>query len=181
MTMRPRDILDFWFAAGPDKWWARNDAFDAEIRRRFGETHRLAADDRLGAWADEPNGALALVVVLDQFSRNLYRNDHRAWINDGKALAVAREAIGRSYDFAFPATQRCWFYMPFMHAESLDAQRLCVEYMSTRCDYPEQLSSAEMHLGIIRRFGRFPHRNAVLGRRTTPEEQTFLDSGGFSG
>ncbi|HEX7776206.1 MAG TPA: DUF924 family protein [Parvibaculum sp.] len=177
----PREVLDFWFNAGPGKWWAKDDAFDADIRRRFGAAHGDAAAGRLDHWADVPEGALALVIVLDQFSRNLFRNDHRAFMQDAKALGMARNSIARGYDMAFPPEERRWFYMPFMHAENLEAQRLCVEFFATRCHFPDHLDSAETHMGIIRRFGRFPHRNAVLGRPSTPEEQSFLDAGGFAG
>jgi uncharacterized protein (DUF924 family) len=181
MTLRPREVLDFWFNAGPDKWWAKNEAFDSDVRRRFGAAHADAVAGRLDRWIDEPEGALALIVILDQFSRNLFRDDHRAWMQDPRALGVARAAVERGYDLAFPPGERCWFYMPFMHAEALDAQQLCVEYFATRCNDPEQLSSAETHFGIIRRFGRFPHRNAILGRPSTSEERSFLESGGFAG
>jgi uncharacterized protein (DUF924 family) len=181
MTIRPREIVDFWLAAGREKWWTKNDAFDAEVRRRFGALHAEACAGRHNGWCEAPEGSLALVIVLDQFSRNLYRADHRAWANDQKALAIARQAIERGHDLAFEPEARQWFYLPFMHAEALDAQRLCVQYIANRVGDPESVQFAELHLDIIRRFGRFPHRNALLGRVTTPEEQTFLDAGGFAG
>lgn len=177
----PREILDFWFAAGHEKWFSKDDAFDAEIRKRFGETHAAACAGGLDDWMKEARGALALLIVLDQFSRNLHRNDHRAWVNDPKALALAREAIRRRYDVEVPMTARQWFYLPFMHAEDAEAQRECLHYHATRLSDPEALHYAEEHAAIIRRFGRFPHRNAVLGRETTPEEQSYLDAGGFAG
>lgn len=180
MTVRPRDILDFWFAAGWDKWWSKDDAFDAEIRRRFGPAHAEACSGKLDEWIDNAQGALALVILLDQFSRNLHRNDHRAWAQDARALAIAQEAIRRRYDVEVPVMARCWFYMPFQHAEDLAVQTEGLPYFA-RLDDPEQMKYAEEHADIIRRFGRFPHRNAVLGRRTTPEEQSFLESGGFAG
>ena len=178
---RPRDVLDFWFGAGPEKWFAKEDAFDAEILRRFGDTHKAACEGRLDDWSRDAQGALALVIVLDQFSRNLHRDDHRAWLNDGKALALAREAIRRRFDVEVPETARRWFYLPFMHAEDTDAQRESLHYHATRLGDAEVMHYAEEHADIIRRFGRFPHRNAALGRETTPEEQTFLDAGGFAG
>ena len=179
--IRPRDVLDFWFNAGPDKWFDKNDAFDAEVRRRFGEAVKLAASGRYDEWAKEPESALALVILLDQFTRNIYRNDHRAWAADAKALALSREAIARRFDITLPEPARRWLYMPFMHAEDLAAQEEGLKYFAERLNDPETMKFAEIHADIIRRFGRFPHRNAVLGRVTTPEEQAFLDGGGFAG
>ena len=177
---RPRDILDFWFAAGWDKWWTHVPAFDDEIRRRFGEVFAAACEGRLDDWAGEPQGALALVIVLDQFSRNLYRNDHRAWMQDAKALGIAREAIRRRFDVEIPLTVRNWVYMPFMHSEDMAVQTEGLSYFA-RLDQPEVMKAAEEHADIIRRFGRFPHRNEVLGRVSTEAERDFLESGGFSG
>jgi uncharacterized protein (DUF924 family) len=179
-SVRPRDILDFWFAAGWDKWWSKNDAFDAEIKRRFGALHAEACAGELDDWARDAQGALALVILLDQFSRNLYRNDHRAWAQDGKALGLAREAIAHRFDVEVPVTARCWFYMPFEHSEDLAVQMEGLPHFA-RLEDAELLKFAELHADIIRRFGRFPHRNAVLGRRSTSEEESFLKEGGFAG
>jgi len=181
MKMRPRDVLDFWFAAGPEKWFAKDAGFDAEISRRFGALHAQASAGACDAWADEGQGALALIILLDQFSRNLYRDDHRAFLQDAHALHVTEQSIERRFDVETPVMARKWFYMPFMHSEDLDAQKRGLVYFQTRLDDPETLRFAEIHLDIIRRFGRFPHRNAVLGRVTTPAEQDFLDMGGFAG
>ena len=180
-TVRPRDVLDFWFAAGPEKWFTKSDAFDAEIRRLFGALHGAAAAGTHDGWANEPRGALALILVLDQFSRNLWRNDHRAFAQDARALALADESVRRRFDVETPQTARKWFYMPYMHSEDLAAQERGLVYFAERLDDPETMKFAVEHTDIIRRFGRFPHRNAVLGRRTTPEEQSFLDAGGFAG
>jgi len=178
---RPRDILDFWFAAGPLKWFAKDASFDAEIRKRFAETHGVASRGELDDWMKEAQGALALIIVLDQFSRNLYRDDHRAFLNDGKALALARDAISRRMDVEVPMTARQWFYLPFMHSEDMAAQEESLRYHATRLEDAEVLRFAEIHTDIIKRFGRFPHRNAVLGRVSTPEEESFLAEGGFAG
>lgn len=178
---RPREILDFWFGAGPEKWFAKDDAFDAEIGRRFAGTHAAACEGRLDDWARDAQGALALVIVLDQFSRNLHRGDHRAFSNDAKALGLAREAIRRRFDVEVPAVARQWFYLPFMHSEDMAVQEESLHFYATRLDDPVALRFAREHAEIIRRFGRFPHRNAVLGRQTTAEEQTYLDGGGFAG
>jgi uncharacterized protein (DUF924 family) len=179
-TVRPRDVLDFWFAAGWEKWWKRSDAFDDEIRQRFGKTYDEAVAGRLDQWMGEPQGALALIIVLDQFSRNLFREDHRAWAQDARALKLTREAIRRRFDVELPVAVRNWIYMPFMHSEVLAVQDEGLAYFA-RLDNPEVMKSAEEHADIIRRFGRFPHRNRVLGRASMPAEQGFLDSGGFSG
>lgn len=179
-NVRPRDILDFWFAAGWEKWWTKSDAFDADIRAKFGATYAEAVAGKLDDWISEPQGALALVIVLDQFSRNLHRNDHRAWTQDGKALALMREAIRRYHDVELPVTVRNWLYMPFMHSEDLAHQQEGLTYFA-RLDQPEVMKAAEEHIDIIRRFGRFPHRNAVLGRVSTPAEEEFLANGGFAG
>lgn len=179
--IRPRDVLDFWLGAGPEKWFSKRDDFDAEISRRFGETHRMASEGKLDAWANEAHGALALILVLDQFSRNLWRNDHRAYEQDAKALSLADEAIRRRFDVETPAAARKWFYMPYMHSEDLAAQERGLIYFAQRLDDPETMRHAIEHADIIRRFGRFPHRNDVLGRVTTPAERAFLDEGGFKG
>ncbi|MGV8997984.1 MAG: DUF924 family protein [Parvibaculaceae bacterium] len=177
---RPRDILDFWFAAGWDKWWTKSDAFDDEVRRRFGDTYAAACEGRLDDWLNEPQGALALVIVLDQFSRNLFRDNHRAWAQDAKALGVMREAIKRRFDVEVPVTARYWLYMPFMHSEDLSVQSEGLALFAS-VDNPEVMQFAELHADIIKRFGRFPHRNEVLGRPSTEVERDFLKSGGFSG
>lgn len=179
--IRPRDVLDFWFSAGPEKWFTKSDAFDAEIRNEFGDAVKAAAAGDYDDWAGEPESALALVILLDQFTRNIYRDDRRAWASDARALDIAREAIARRFDTILPEVARRWFYMPFMHAEDLAAQEEGLEYFAGRLNDPETMKFAEIHADIIRRFGRFPHRNAVLGRETTPEEQSFLDEGGFAG
>jgi|TARA_R110000824_G_scaffold118960_2_gene271443 uncharacterized protein (DUF924 family) len=179
-VVRPRDILDFWFAAGKEKWWSKSDAFDAEIRKLFGDSYHAGVAGKLDDWINEPQGALALILLLDQFSRNLYRNDHRAWEQDGKALAVAREAIARRFDVEIPLTARNWVYMPFMHSEDMAVQEESLGYFGRLGD-PEIMKFAEEHADIIRRFGRFPHRNEVLGRVSSEAERDFLASGGFKG
>lgn len=180
MNISPRDVLDFWFAAGWEKWWKKSSDFDSEIKLRFGDTYNEAVAGKLDLWVNESQGALALIIVLDQFSRNLFRKDHRAWMQDAKALGLAREAIHRCFDVELPATVRNWVYMPFMHSEDLVDQEEGLIYFS-RLNNPEVMKAAEEHVDIIRRFGRFPHRNAVLGRISTEAEQDFLNSGGFSG
>lgn len=176
----PLEILEFWWAAGPSKWWSKNDKFDAVIEARFAATYQAAIAGDLDAWSDSVEGSLALILVLDQFSRNLNRQSARAFEHDGKALALARQAIEKGYDRAFPEPACAFFYMPLMHAEDMDAQEQCVDHC--RINAPgDNYRAALEHMDIIRRFGRFPHRNAVLGRETTEAERRFLEAGGFKG
>lgn len=177
-----REVLEFWFAAkgvgSPRIEWFRKDAkFDAEIRRRFGELHARAAEGALNAWRASPEPMLALVIVLDQFSRNLYRNDARAYAQDEMARSCAAEAIQRGDDLGFIPVQRQFLYMPFEHSEALADQDYAVELMGSLENFDETAGLgawAEKHRDIIRRFGRFPHRNALLGRESTPDEAEFL-------
>ncbi len=175
----PQAVLAFWRAAGPDKWYDKDDAFDAEIRARFLSAYESAADGRL-AWDDTPEGALALVIVLDQFPRNMFRDSARAFAADPLARKIAARAIERGFDRRFAVPERGFFYLPFEHSEELADQERCVALNRASHD-ADAIKWAELHADIIRRFGRFPHRNKVLGRVTTPEEQAFLDGGGFAG
>lgn len=176
----PKEILDFWFLAGEGRWFKKDPAFDAEIRKRFTKAHVEASQGRYDGMATTAQGALALIILLDQFSRNLYRNDHRAFEQDPKALSIAIQVIERKQDVELPMVARSWIYMPFMHSEDLSVQKQGLVYFASRLDNPETLRFAELHADIIKRFGRFPHRNAVLGRRSSEAEQQFLDDGGFS-
>jgi uncharacterized protein (DUF924 family) len=172
-------VLDFWRAAGPDKWFNKDNAFDAAIRARFLSTYEAAAAGRL-AWDETPEGALALVIVLDQFPRNMFRNDARAYAADALAREVTSRAIARGFDRQAAPAERSFFYLPFEHSEDLADQERGIALNRASGDM-DALKWAELHADIIRRFGRFPHRNKVLGRVTTPEEQAFLDGGGFAG
>ncbi len=176
----PGDALAFWRAAGPAKWFVKDEAFDAEIRARYLAAHEAAAAGQLSAWEDTPDGAFALLLLLDQFPRNMFRNTPRAFATDAFARAVAERTIARGFDTQFAVPERRFFYLPLMHAEDLRAQERCVA-LCRACGDVEGLKYAEEHADIIRRFGRFPHRNAILGRATTAEERRFLDDGGFSG
>ena len=181
MAIRPREVIDFWMAAGPGVWFARSDDFDAEIRRQFGALHREVTDGGYSAWREFADGALALILILDQFSRNLFRDHPNAFRADAMALGLARHAVARGFDLELVEAERRWLYMPFMHAEDLAAQKEGLGYFSQRLNDPETLRFAEEHYDIIRRFGRFPHRNPVLGREMSPQEQSYLDAGGFRG
>ena len=174
------DVLAFWRAAGPKKWFTKNDAFDTEIAARFLPTYVAAAAGQLDGWEASADGTLALLLVLDQFPRNMFRSSARAFAADALARAVADRAIARSFDQEIKKAERSFFYLPFEHSEELADQERCVSLARATGD-ADMLKWAELHANIIRRFGRFPHRNAVLGRSTTAAEQEFLDSGGFSG
>ena len=185
----PTEVLDFWFGppevrgkARPE-WFRKDEKFDAEIRRRFVALHASAALGEREAWRAEPRSMLALVIVLDQFSRNLYRGDARAFAQDAHALACAREALARGDDAKLLPVERQFLYMPFEHSEDLADQDRAVELMHGLEAFEETrglIEWAERHRVIVRRFGRFPHRNAVLGRVSSGEEAGFLKEPGSS-
>jgi len=184
MAAQPQDILGFWTQAGPKKWFEKNHAFDEAIRLKYEPTHHKAARGDYDAWLESPEGALALVIVLDQFPRNLYRRSGHGYATDGKARAVARVAIAAGFDQEVAPELRYFFYLPFEHSESLADQELCIELCAgLQADTGDEgpMKWALIHRDIIARFGRFPHRNVALGRETTPAEQAFLDEGGFAG
>ncbi|WP_428267190.1 DUF924 family protein [Haliangium sp.] len=187
---RWEQVLAYWF--GPDgagattshRWFTRDDAFDAEIRARFGDDYERAVAGQLDDWAITPRGRLALVILLDQFSRNLYRDHADAYAHDARAQRLCTEGIDRGLDRRLSAIERWFFYMPLMHAEDLDLQARSVScFRQLVEDAPEAhraacegaLRYAESHRDEIERFGRFPHRNQVLGRTSTPAELRFLD------
>jgi uncharacterized protein (DUF924 family) len=179
LTVQPEDVLTFWRDAGPDRWFRKDEAFDRDFRDRFLGAHEAALSGELDAWTEQADGALALLILLDQFPRNAFRGTPRMFESDAKARAVARQAVQAGFDMALDARLRNFFYLPFAHSEELADQDRGVEL--TRKLGDEFLRYAILHRGIIEKFGRFPHRNAVLGRATTPEEQQFLDDGGFVG
>jgi uncharacterized protein (DUF924 family) len=179
----PNAVLDFWFGPldrrGPARpeWFRKDARFDEEIGTRFGATHRAAAAGELEAWRASPEPMVALVLVLDQFSRNLYRNDPRAFAQDDHARDCARESLARRDDLALLPVQRQFLYLPFEHSEDAADQDLCHDLMASLEAFPETRGLtvwADKHRVVIRRFGRFPHRNAALGRTSTPAELEFL-------
>jgi len=174
------DVVTFWREAGPKRWFEKDTAFDDEIRARFLATYEAAAAGKLAAWEQSAQGALALLILLDQFPRNMFRGEARAFATDPLARAITAGALLRGFDAQVPAELRCFFYLPFEHSENLADQERGIALYQAAGD-ADNLKWAELHADIIRRFGRFPHRNAVLGRTTTPEEQAFLDGGGFAG
>jgi uncharacterized protein (DUF924 family) len=174
------EILSFWREAGPERWYAANPDFDAQIRARFLAAHEAAAAGKLTNWEQSPEGALALLILLDQFPRNMFRGTPRAFATDALARAIARRALQRGYDQRFKMPEQTFFYLPFEHSEALADQEHCVALSQASGD-AEAIKWARTHADIIRRFGRFPHRNMILGRESTPEELEFLRQGGFAG
>ena len=176
----PADILTFWREAGRARWYKRDDAFDADIRDRFLATWQKAAAGELSSWEASDDGSVALTLVLDQFPRNMFRGTPEAFSSDALAREVARRAINRGADRRIDPILLEFLYMPFMHSEHLPDQLHCVALFQGT-DNTENLKYAREHADIIQQFGRFPHRNRLLGRDTTEDEQAFLDSGGFAG
>ena len=179
-TPTPAEIVAFWREAGPERWFRKDPAFDATIRARFLAAHEAAAAGAFDSWAATAEGALALLILLDQFPRNLFRDEARAFATDDHALRVARGALARGFDAAYSNPMRRLFCLPLMHSERLADQEECVALCRAAED-EEGVKFAILHRDIIARFGRFPHRNKLLGRPTTPQEQAFLDGGGFAG
>ena len=180
MPAIPNDILGFWRSAGPQKWFAKSNAFDAAIRLKFEPVHHAAARGEYDAWTQTADGALALLILLDQFPRNLYRDSAHAFATDGKALAVARAATAAGFHRQVEPELRQFFVLPFEHSETLADQERAVALAAELGD-ADLVKWAKIHREIIAGFGRFPHRNAALGRQTTAAEQAFLDDGGFAG
>jgi uncharacterized protein (DUF924 family) len=176
---QPEQVNAFWRAAGPNKWFRRDAAFDREIATRFLATHAAAAAGRLSDWEATAEGAFALLLLLDQFPRNMFRGSARAFATDPLARAIAERAIAHGFDAAAPVAERIFFYLPFMHSEDPADQERSLA-LARQADGGNE-KYARIHADIIARFGRFPHRNAVLGRVTTAQEQAFLDAGGFTG
>jgi uncharacterized protein (DUF924 family) len=192
-TQDPRaaQVLRFWFAefertgSADPRWFRKDPAFDAQVRARFLALHEEAVAGKLAAWTKSPGDCLALVVALDQFPRNMFRfpgdEAARAFAGDALALATAKYAVDSGYDTGLAPAERMFLYLPFEHSESLDEQWRSIELMSRLEPYPETagiFSYAVRHWEIVRRFGRFPHRNAALGRASTPEEAEFLKQPG---
>ena len=176
MRMSPGEVLDFWFAEGmAERWFVKDPAFDAEVRARLLPLHERAAAGELAAWRASARGCLALVILLDQVPRNVFRDDPRAFTSDAQALTITKHARNRGFDRALPQIERVFLYLPLEHCESLADQELCVTLIGALDENPEWRDHAVRHRDIVARFGRFPHRNAALGRETTLEEAAFLE------
>jgi uncharacterized protein (DUF924 family) len=174
------EVVSFWRQAGPDRWFEKDENFDLTIRQRFLAMHEAAARGEFASFEDSAEGALALVILLDQFPRNIFRSSPHAFATDPLGREVANRAIARGFDQATDETMRPFFYIPFMHSEALADQHRCVRLYEAFGE-AGQLKYATLHRDIIAKFGRFPHRNRALGRDTTPAEHKFLVGGGFAG
>jgi uncharacterized protein (DUF924 family) len=174
--MRPDQVLEFWFQRERKDWFAKDERFDAEILSRFLPLYARAAGGGLADWLQAPRSCLALVIVLDQFPRNMFRGSARAFAADPLALAAARTIVERGWDRSFSPDERTFAYLPFEHSESIEDQERSLKLF----EGGENFEWARKHYDIVRRFGRFPHRNAVLGRESTPDEREFLSQPGSS-
>ncbi|MBZ9810546.1 MULTISPECIES: DUF924 family protein [unclassified Mesorhizobium] len=179
LDSRALSVTRFWRDAGADAWFEKSDVFDGDFRNRFLELHYTAARRECDGWSEHAEGSLALMILLDQFPRNCFRGTGHMYATDPLAKHFAQKAVTAGQDLALEPELRVFLYLPFEHSELLADQERSVEL--TAANAPDYLKYAEEHLDIIQRFGRFPHRNKMLGRETTPEEKVFLDDGGFSG
>jgi uncharacterized protein (DUF924 family) len=177
----PVEVLDFWLGEiGPKGWYAGGDEIDARCRDGFADLWQAAHDGGLEHWVDGAVGTLAYLIVCDQFPRNIHRGSALAFATDAQARAAARKAVAEGWDLKAPEPERQFFYMPFEHSEDPADQALAVEYLTDRLPSdPEMALHARAHQQVIARFGRFPTRNQALGRVSSPEEQAYLDEGGY--
>ena len=181
-AMEPKEILDFWLEeVGPNRWYDTDEALDTRTRERFENAWRSAMEGAYESWMVSPKGALALLILLDQFPRNMFRATAGAYSSDSKALALAKRALDMGHDARLAEPERQFFYLPLMHSECLSDQERCVRLIA--CRMPEtgeqNLPHAVRHREVIRRFGRFPGRNGPLGRNDTPPERAYRDEGGY--
>ncbi|MGO4705696.1 DUF924 family protein [Microvirga sp. 2MCAF38] len=176
----PDETLAFWREAGPDRWFTKHDDFDQACRDRFLPTFEAAARGDLDEWELTPDGALALILLLDQFPRNMFRGTRDVYKTDPAAVLAAERAIEKGYDMKAEPELRQFFYLPFMHSESLRHQQRSVA-LNEALGEPESVKYAHHHHDIVARFGRFPHRNGILGREMTPDEEEFLKVNDFRG
>jgi uncharacterized protein (DUF924 family) len=174
MTNRIHELLNFWFKEhGPSDWYAQNDEFDNLIRSKFLGLHELATSGGLTSWRSSPEGQLAEIIILDQFSRNLFRGRAEAFAWDELALSLAKQAVGEGADQKLSKQMRAFFYLPYMHSETLEDHNEAMKLFKA-LGQEENLKFEMLHRDIIQRFGRYPYRNGVLGRTSTPEEKAFL-------
>lgn len=176
----PDEVVAFWREAGLKKWFARDEAFDDECRRGFHSSWEKAGRGELSEWEKSAAGALALILLLDQMPRNMFRGDPKTWSTDPQALAVAERALDKGFDMKVDPALRPFVYLPFEHAEDRKAQQRSLKLFAI-LGAEEQMRYARHHHDVVMKFGRFPHRNAVLGRESTPEELAFLEEDDFRG
>ncbi|WP_350335454.1 DUF924 family protein [Coralliovum pocilloporae] len=178
--MSPFDVIEFWWGLGEDGWFRKDEQLDQEMRDRFSDLHHQALNGSYREWESGFAGRLALVLLLDQFSRNMFRGTSDAYSGDQDALRIARLALEAEDDRALPMPHRRSYYMPFMHSEDLEDHTVCID-CHERLGDANGLKWAKHHADIVRTFGRFPHRNAILGRTSSPDEEAFIKKGGFAG
>ena len=176
----PQTIIDFWREAGESAWFTKDTDFDDTVTRRFGDIYERAAAGELDEWVETANGALALVILLDQFPRNMFRGKAKAFATDARAKAIGERALARGDHETVAEDLNAFLAMPFMHSENLADQETALDWME-KIGNEANVKSAREHLAIIARFGRFPHRNPMLARQTTDAERAFLVAGGFAG
>ena len=176
---RAGEVLTFWQEAGPESWYRQDALFDRTIRDRFGALWDLACAGGCDHWAMGPKGALGLIVLTDQLPRNMFRDSPRAFASDARALRIAASALNHGLDLRVAEPMRQFFYLPFMHSEMLTDQDRSVRLFKARMEGGDNLLHARAHREVIRRYGRFPYRNAALGRVSTPQEEVFLHAGGY--
>jgi uncharacterized protein (DUF924 family) len=175
MSLTPEDILNFWFyEIGRERWFVEDRTLDSQIREKFQPLYEQAVTDNLKTWEATPEGSLALLLLLDQFPRRMFRGTSRAFESDERALDLARDSIVKHFDDRIDRQFKLFFYLPFLNSENMGDQRLALFYIRERIKEVDWLERAEQHFNIIQRFGRFPERNPVLGRELTPEEKEFL-------
>jgi uncharacterized protein (DUF924 family) len=181
MTHAPSTVLDFWFKQiSPDMWWKKDHDFDLRVRTTFLQVHQAAAACELSAWRDTPEGRLAEIIVLDQFSRNMFRDTPGAFAFDPLALALAQEAVRAGVHSTFESSRKMFLFMPYMHSESKQIHETAVKLFGSDPALKGNLDFELRHKAIIDRFGRYPHRNIILGRPSTPDETEFLKEPGSS-
>jgi len=176
--LQAHEVIDFWRTAGPEKWFISDPDFDEEVKALFGSTPEQAYAGTYDKWSEQANECLAFILVLDQFPRNIFRGSPKAFAYDSVAIEVTKKIIEQGFDQNYQLPLKRFLYLPFMHSEKLEDQRYCIE-LCEKANDPDGVNFGQIHLDVIEKFNRFPHRNEVLGRQSTPEELKFLQEGGF--
>ena len=175
--MQPDDIINFWLQAGPQIWFKKDDAFDQSVKEKFQTLPDQIIEGQYDHWQTNPNGMLASVIALDQFPRNIHRDTARAFAYDEAARKYAKTAIDQQWDQQVRGELKAFFYLPFMHSEDINDQQYCLDIYNKAGD-EDGADYARRHMELIEKYGRFPHRNAILGRKSTPEELAYLNTEG---